>query len=164
MDEQRLLRCQIDVLKGELARRSPSAADVAGGTDVDYGMQWLRDHVQMCSPAQEILTAVDDSDDSDIIKQAAFEKLIGRVYGLEKRFEDVVHESDRTRPYGKKSWETRVKWDLCGRYDFLGQTSKVSNIVAEYEEAKHAMERDVAFQKGYAKPKDASQPFQLPVD
>ena len=127
-------------------------------TAVQYAKQWLRDHSLLkCVPAQEmisIMEAVDDSilhDERDVINSLAFEKLIRRAYGLERCYEDVLHEIDWKRPDGKKGWVSKCKWDLCDRYDTRGANFRSSRVPEADEEAKQAMERDASFQKWYNK-------------
>eukprot|EP00969_Alexandrium_andersonii_P117172 5181857-Alexandrium_andersonii.AAC.1 len=77
------------------------------------------------------MEAVDDSimhDERDVINSVAFEKLIRRAYGLERAYEDVFGEEDYRRPDGKKQWASKVKWDLCDRYDVRGLAQKATRI------------------------------------
>jgi glutathionylspermidine synthase len=100
------------------------------------------------------MQAVDDSvmiDEKDVINSVAFEKLVRRAYGLEKAYEDCYKIEDWKRPDGKKSWVSKVKWDLCDRYDLRGKSSQTTKVLEADEEARQAMERDAAFMKYYTK-------------
>ena len=150
---------------GYQKRLAPSylAEVYRSGTAVSYAKNWLREHSLANNvPAQEmisIMEAVDDSilmDQRDVINSLAFEKLIRRAYGLERAFEDCWKESDWKRPDGKKTWTTRVKWELCSRYDTRALNMRSARVAAADEEAKQAMERDAAFFKWYSKSTEAS--------
>ena len=95
-------------------------------------------------------------DERDVINSVAFEKLVRRAYGLERAFEDVHAEVDWKRPDGKKNWMSKVKWDLCDRYDLRNLVARGSRIADVDEEAKQAMERDAAFHKWYTKSAEAA--------
>ena len=106
------------------------------------------------------MEAIDDAvirEEHDVINSPSFEKLVRRGYGLEKAFEDVQREEDWRRPAGKKLWQSKVKWDLCDRYD-LRNANKLGTRIADADgEAKRAMERDAAFHKWYSKAQEAQQ-------
>ena len=128
------------------------------GTAVQYARRWLQEHgLQRNAPAQEmvaIMESVDDSilvDERDVINSLAFEKLVRRAYGLERAFEECRTEPDWKRQEGKKGWVTKVKWDLCDRYDVRGTAARGGRVPAVDEEARQAMERDAAFHKWYSK-------------
>ena len=86
-----------------------------------------------------------------MINSVSFEKLTRRAYGLEKAYEDCWRAEDWKRPDGKKTWKSKVKWDLCERYDVRNQSSKATKIPEADEEARGEMERDAAFMKYYSK-------------
>ena len=141
---------------GYQKRLAPSylAEVYRSGTAVGYAKAWLREHeLSNNVPAQEmvsIMEAVDDSvlmDQRDVINSLAFEKLVRRAYGLERAFEDCRKEGDWKRPDGKKTWTSKVKWELCDRYDTRNLSMRSARITAVDEEAKQAMERDAAFFK-----------------
>ena len=150
---------------GYQQRLAPSylAEVYRGGTAVAYAKAWLREHELVhCVPAQEmvsIMEAVDDSvlmDQRDVINSLAFEKLVRRAYGLERAFEDCRKESDWKRADGKKNWVSKVKWELCDRYDTRNLNMRSARVAAVDEEAKAAMERDAAFFKWYTKSMEAA--------
>ena len=133
------------------------------GTAAAYARTWIRDHsLQNNVPAQEMLSimeAVDDSilvDERDVINSVAFEKLVRRAYGLERAFEDVSREVDWKRPDGKKNWVSKVKWDLCDRYDVRTLANRPSRVAEVDEEARQSTERDAAFHKWYTKSSEAA--------
>ena len=137
----------------------------SGQTGVEYARKWLRDHgLSGCAPAQEMLSimeAVDDSifsDGNDVINSVAFEKLVRRAYGLERAFEHCWKLEDWRRPDGKKSWTSKVQWDLCDRYDLRSQYLRATRVPSADDEAKQAMERDAAFHKYYEKVKSVTGP------
>lgn len=106
-----------------------------------------------------IMEVIDDSimlDGKDVINSLAFEKLVRKACGLECALEDVEKESDWKRPDGKKTWVTRVKWDLDDRYDMRNIAYRSAKVLEADEEAKQAMERDAAFFKRYNKPGEAA--------
>ena len=124
----------------------------------------MQHKLQRSAPAQEMLSimeAVDDSvlqDDRDVNNSVAFEKLIRRAYGLERAFEDCWCEDDYRRPEGRKTWTSKVKWDLCDRYDLRGHSLRGTRLPDADEEAKKAMERDAAFYKYYTKATETGKP------
>lgn len=59
-------------------------------------------------------------------------------------------ESDWKRPDRKNNWMSRVKWDLCDRYDVRNYNSRPARVPTVDEEGRQSMERDAAFQKWYA--------------
>ena len=139
--------------------RYPSAAA--------YAQQWIQSHeLQKNVPAQEMVSlmeAIDDAvirEEHDVINSLSFEKLVRRAYGLEKAFEDVQREEDWRRPDGKKLWQSKVKWDLCDRYDLRNANKLGTRIADADEEAKRAMERDAAFHKWYSKAHEAQKKTQ----
>ena len=122
---------------GYTRRLAPTClADVyRTGTAVAYAKQWIREHeLQQNVPAQEMISIMEEVDDSvlmdqkDVINSLAFEKLVRRAYGLERAFEDVHKESDWKRPDGKKTWTSKVKWDLCDRYDMRDLNMKAVRV------------------------------------
>ena len=130
----------------------------SGQTGVEYARKWLRDHgLSGCAPAQEMLSIMEAFDDSimsgltDVVNSVAFEKLARRAYGLERAFEDCFQEEDYRRPDGKTKWVSKVKWDLCERYDVRNQIMKSTKVPVADEEARQSMERDAAFFKYYTK-------------
>ena len=127
-----------------------------------YAANWLKTHsLEKCAPAQEmisIMEAVDDSivqDERDVINSVAFEKLARRAYGLERAYEDVKCEEDWRRPEAgnakAKGWKSKVKWDLCERYDTRGHNLRPCRVPGADSEANEAMERDASFNKYYTK-------------
>ena len=102
------------------------------------------------------MDAMDDmvfAESRGFLNLVSTEKLVRRSYGLEKAFENVHREEDWRRPEGKKYWASKVKWDLCDRYDLRGHGIKPTAISHVDEEAQKSMERDAAFYKYYDKVK-----------
>jgi hypothetical protein len=129
-----------------------------GTAGVQYAQRWIQTHgLERCVPAQELLSimeAVDDAitvDEKDVINSVSFEKLCRRAYGLERAYEDCAKESDWRRPENSKSWKTKVKWDLCDRYDLRGMSQRGTRIPLADKEARGEMETEAAFNKYYQK-------------
>ena len=136
----------------------------SGQSGVEYARRWMQAHsLQNCSPAQEmisVLSAVDDallSDGADVINSVTFEKLCRRAYGLERAYEECTLEEHWRRPENRKSWKSRVKWDLCDQYDVRSVTSKGTRIPVADQEAREVMEREASFAKYYSKMAEAKQ-------
>ena len=97
-----------------------------------------------------IMDAVDDlvfGDSSGFLSHVSTEKLVRRAYGLEKAFEDVHRESDWRRPGGKKPWSSKVRWDLCSKYDLRVRVVKASSALG----VEKVVAKDAAFYKYFDK-------------
>ena len=105
------------------------------------------------------MEAIDDSlvtDERDVINSVAFEKMARRAYGLERAHEDCSTELDWKRPDNAKNWRSKVKWDLCDRYDVRGQNMRTARVREADKEVQDSLENDVAFTQYYTKYADAT--------